>query len=230
MRGFKEIQRGAAVTLCATAMSIGLATAAHASTTGPPTTGRPASLAPLGGLRAVQAPRVHKAINAPSLPSGWQFVNSIYFLNVTYDYAISVQPTTSDGRTKNDLYMWAFGRDNTQTWDVYQYLSSNAYLFVSAYNGLCINVPGVTTTSGTQLIVYSCAAQAGGPGGEPKNEVFQEVVGNVHGDVLLPSYDFNLAVGIGSGFPSNGPWVIIYSRNYSNYEENWVPCQVGESC
>jgi hypothetical protein len=175
----------------------------------------------LSGMRAVPVPGKQAAVHALSLPNGWKFDSSIILENVDYSDAMTIQTSDSDGKLTNHLYMWNFYGNTTQYWDAYQYLTSDNYLFVSEYNGLCINVPGVSTQS-TQLIVYSCAGQSGGPGGEPKNEVFNEYVGNDGGAVLELSYDHNMAVGIGSGFPSNGPWVITYPTNYSNYEENWA--------
>jgi hypothetical protein len=222
----KNIRHSAAVTVCAVAMSVGLATAAQASPASPPATGRPASLALSGGLRAVRVPGSPAAARSPDLPPLWTYKGTWIFDNVLYSDAITLQPSNSSGRLANHLYMWAYNDWSTQKWYAYEYYSLDDYLFVSAYNGLCINVPRVSTTSGTQLIVYSCAAESGGPGGEPKNEVFNAYAGKsfggVAGTVFLPSYDSDLALGIGSGFPGNGPWVIVYSKNYSNYEENWA--------
>ena len=223
---FKNIRHSAAVTVCVVAMSIGLATAAQASTAGPSATGRPASLALSGGLRAVRVPGSRTAVNSPDLPPLWTYKGTWVFENVLDAYAITIQTSNSDGKLANHLYMWDYYGNTTQQWYAYEYYSLDDYLFVSAYNGLCINVSGVSGKSGTQLIVYSCAAQAGGPGGEPKNEVFNSYAGKnfdgVAGTVFLPSYDSDLAIGIGNNFPGNGAWVIVYTTNYSNYEENWA--------
>src|SRR5580700_6549931 len=171
-----------AVTAAAAALTVPVAIPAAAASApklaGHQTSGRPASLNLAGGVRAVPVPGSRKpAVTPDGLPNGWKYVNSIYFLNVDYDYALTLQPTSSSGRLANHLYMWAFNDWNTQTWEVYEYITSNNYVFVSEDNGLCINVPGVSTTSGTQLIVYSCS-------GAPKNEVFNEYFGNEGGIVL----------------------------------------------
>jgi hypothetical protein len=225
----RRIRYVTAVMVCVAAISLSLATASQASTAGPSATGRSATPALPGGLRVVKVPRSRAAAH-PGLATGWEYQYSAFLINPKYDYALTLQPSSSSGRLENHLYMWALNNWNTQEWAIYSYYNTNATIFVSAYNGLCINVPGVSTTSGTQLIAYTCTASAEGPGGEAKNEVFQLGNGSAGGAVFLLSYDYNLAISIGSNFPGNGAWVIIYGTNYYNAEENWGICQPGPSC
>jgi hypothetical protein len=214
-----------ATTAAAAALTVPAAIPASAASAlqlpGYGTSARSASLALPGGLRAVRVPRSRTAAKAPDFSFPWEYDESTLLENSQDSYDITLQPSSYSGRLANHLYMWANNDWNTQIWDVYQYNGGGIYLFVSEYNGLCINVPGVSTSS-VQLIVYSCSG--GSVAGVPKNEVFDGYTGSSSpkGTVFTPSYDYDLAIGIGSNFPGNGAWVITYGRNFSNYEENWA--------
>jgi hypothetical protein len=213
----KSSRRSAAITLCVAAMSLGLATAAQASAAGPPATRRPAPAVLSGGLRAVRVPRSRNAVNDPDFSSPWEYDESVLLENIKVGtYAVTINTSN------NHLHMWDYYGNTTQIWDVYQYAGGGEYLFVSEYDGLCINVPKVSTSSGVQLIVYSCSG--GTIAGVPKNEVFDGSVGSASpsGTVFTLEYDYDLAIDIGNNFPGNGAWVITYGTNYSNYEENWA--------
>jgi hypothetical protein len=187
-----------------------------------PAAGRSAPLALPGGLRAVAVPGSRTAVNSPKLPPLWTYKGTWVVKNVANRYVITLQTNNSSGRLANHLYMWAYHGGLTQKWRLYEYYTLDDYLFESAYNGLCISIPGASGHSGVQLIVHSCAASPGphpGPGHEPKYEVFSSYRGDCRGAVFLPSYDYDLAIGIVSLSP--GARVLTVARNYSNCKENW---------
>lgn len=171
----------------------------------------PASINLPGGLRAVLVPgkaRVDTRLNVPAQQQGCCYI----LLNSSYQqYAITDQPTNSNGRLANHLYMWQDNNWSTQRW-YYYFFTNNTYTFQSEYNGYCMNVPGYSTMPGTQMIIYPC-----NPGSPTANEEFYS-----NGTMIWPSYDTNLAIAIGSNFPGNGAWVMIYTGDSSNWKEQWV--------
>jgi hypothetical protein len=223
----RNIRHIAAVTVCVAAMSLGLATASQASTAGLQATGRPAALALPGGLRAVPVKGSRAAADSPSLPAGWVNEGGFALANETNQgYVITDQPTNSDGRSANHLYMWADNGWSTQIFDDEYNSSTNMNVFVSQYDGAdggvaygCINFPGATPDQGIQLIVYSC-----GVTGQYSNEEFKAnyACSNNSCQAYSVAYNSDLAIAIGSNFPGNGAWVITYDLNLSNPNEIWT--------
>ena len=172
-----------------------------------------------GGLCAVHALGKRLA-DAPNL-GGLQDLGTVNIVNFSHDtYGITDNPTNVNGMLANHLYMWAISSQNwsTQIWTMWFDNSNDTYVFQSTYNGSlgnvhggvaygCINVPGVTKSSGVQLIVYSCS-------GIPNNERFIATPLASTSDLadeLQANYSPYLKVGIGNNFPGNGPWVITWS-------------------
>jgi len=168
-----------------------------------------------GGLCAVHAFGRTRPRGEPML-AGLQDLGTVNIVSFNSDtYGITDQPTNGNGRLQNHLYMWSINPNNwtTQIWTVWFDNGNKTYVFQSAYNGSgggvaygCINVPGFTTASGIQLIVYSCA-------GSPNNERF--ALPSVPGtgglaDYMRANYKPNPYVAIGNNFPGNGAWVITW--------------------
>jgi hypothetical protein len=224
----RSLFRGVLVlaTTAAAAALIGAAAIPAGAVIAPPspgheTTGRPAALALPGGLRAV---RVAGSPRSLSVLPGWD--NNGLVTLTSYDnenYAVTLQPTNSDGRIANDLYMWTFNDWSTQVFDQLFYAGGAEpdQVYVSQYNGECINVPGDSTMSGKQLIVYSCTAGKTLNGYSINAQFFANVTAFY--SVLELWYDNDLAMAIGSDFPGNGAYVITYGTNDSNPKEQWVP-------
>lgn len=107
------------------------------------------------------------AVPSPNVSPGWHYDGLVRLANSSYPkYVITVQPTNSNGRLTNRLYMWANNGWNSQVFYQWSYRNTYIRLYISQYNGKCISVPGASRKPGTQLIVYSCI-------GFPTNERFQ---------------------------------------------------------
>ncbi len=158
-----------------------------------------------GGLCAVPAhasTRTHRQLNAAGLEDlGIAFIHNYQYS----DYVITLQPADGSGRHANHLYMWRDNGWTTQQWEMYYDPGNSTYIFQSKNNGKCINVPGSSSTPGTQLIVYSCY-------GYPNDERFtRHVVPGSIQEQMRTYYNSNRFLSIGTGFPGNGAWVIIYN-------------------
>jgi hypothetical protein len=163
-----------------------------------------------GGLCGVRVAGARSAAE-PDL-SGLEDIGTANIINSSHlGYGITDQPTTSDGRQANHLYMWTISAANwsTQRWTIWLDKSAGTYTFQSAYGGAsgglaygCINVPEFTKKSGVQLIVYSCS-------GVPDNERFFASSGT--SSSLQANYSPYPLIGIGSNFPGNGAWVISWT-------------------
>jgi hypothetical protein len=160
-----------------------------------------------GSLSPHSMPNTPRAI----IDYGW-----VYIVNYSQDtFAITVQPNNANGRLANHLYMWTNNGYTTQKFELLFDDSNSTYIFKSLYNSKCINVPGYSTTSGTQMIVYSCS-------GYPSNERFYGGDGcNGFCKILGLYYDDSLAISIGNNFPGDGAWVIIYANNALNWKDQW---------
>jgi hypothetical protein len=162
-----------------------------------------------GGFCAVPAhasTRARGQLNAASVRDlGIAFIHNYQYS----DYVITLQPTDGSGRHANHLYMWRDNGWSTQKWEMYYDSGNSTYIFQSKYNGKCINVPGSSSTPGTQLIVYSCY-------GYPNDERFirQAVPGSIQ-EQMKTYYNSNRYLSIGTSFPGNGAWVIIYNATRS---------------
>lgn len=152
------------------------------------------------------------AVPSPNVSPGWHYDGLVRLANSSYPkYVITVQPTNSNGRLTNRLYMWANNGWNSQVFYQWSYRNTYIRLYISQYNGKCISVPGASRKPGTQLIVYSCI-------GFPTNERFQ----SWKAGYLTPAYNSRLALAIGSSFPGNGAHVITYGLNPSSWKEKWI--------
>jgi hypothetical protein len=176
-----------------------------------------------GGLRAKPANGSLSPHRMPNAPQSIIDYGPVYIVNASQDtFAITVQPWDSNGRLANHLYMWTNSNYNTQQFDELYDTSNRTYIWKSVYNGLCINVPQSTSSSGIQLIVYSC-------NGYPANERFSLSPGPINGcntfcHLLEASYNTSVSIAIGNGFPvptGNGAWVITYGSNNQNWKEQW---------
>jgi hypothetical protein len=168
-----------------------------------------------GGFCAVPAHesvQTHVQLNA----AGLEDLGIVFIHNYKYPvYVVTLQPSDGGGRHANHLYMWADNGWSTQKWEMYYDPSNSTYVFQSKNNGKCINVPGSSSTPGTQLIVYSCD-------GYPNDERFYR--GSVGGSIeeqIKTYYNANRFLSIGSDFPGNGAWVIIYNFTGS-VEQYWT--------
>jgi hypothetical protein len=223
-------------TVTAAIAAVLLGTALPASATSSPTSGHqtvpshdaiPRSGIKLpGGLRAI--PETAKSRPQSSyLPSGIVNLGTVRIANYYQDaYVITVQPSDSNGRLANHLYMWNNNDWSTQQFNVLKNDNDNTFIFESLYNNECINVPGASNTSGVQMIVYSCA-------GYPVNESFVDIsqciddTGASFCDIWRLYYNSYLALGVGSNFfdgnnptGGNGAWVI--STNDWSWKAEWV--------
>ena len=209
----------AAAAAAAAAAALALPATAQASISTPAKTCAANAITLPGGLCGVRVAGARSAAE-PNLP-GFVNVGTVQIVNSSHlGYGITDQPTTSDGRQANHLYMWTISAANwsTQRWTVWEDTSAGTYTFQSAYGGAsggvaygCINVPRFTKSSGVQLIVYSCS-------GVPNNERFFSSGGTASS--LQANYSPYPLIGIGSNFPGNGAWVITWT-NAKNSNTLW---------
>jgi hypothetical protein len=197
----------ATVAMCVAALMATGPVAAHASTNAAPLV-KAQSASKASGMYAVKVTDGRRdASPQVSFPYPWTYQFTIELVNRSDPtWAITVE-------SNNHLYMEPTAGASDQEWQAYNNGGGNGWIFVSDADSKCINVPGVGTNSGTQLIVYPCGAV--------KNEIFTAAPESSP-EFFALSYDSNLSIGIGNDFPGDGAWVITYTTNTSNWEEQWT--------
>jgi hypothetical protein len=125
-------------------------------------------------------------------------------------YVMTVQPSNSDGRLKNHVYMWEDHNWSTQRWDEGYDSTRGVYWFKSQYNGYCLNVPGYSRSTGVQLIVYPC--------GNDNNERFVKTYWvDIHAWEISVYYDQALDL---FGRAGNGRWVMTAAASNFHTDGN----------